>query len=61
MAFVDYEKAFDSVETNSTLNTLTGQNVHPKYVKLIHNIYSATTSTIQLHTEGCLFAKERGA
>ena len=60
LAFVDYEKAFDPVETNAILGALTSQGINPQYVKLIGNIYSAATSTIQLHAEGSPFTLKRG-
>ena len=60
MAFVDYEKAFDSVETNAILEALTKQDIHQQYIKLIGNIYSSAASTIQLHTEGEPFTPKRG-
>jgi len=60
LAFVDYEKAFDSVETNAVMNALKEQQVHPKYVRLLQNIYDSTTSTIQLDEEGQPFAIQRG-
>ena len=60
MTFVDYEKAFDSVETNAILNALHEQNVHSHYIKPIRNIYTSATSTLQLHTEGSPFTLARG-
>jgi len=52
MTFVDYEKAFDSIETNATLNALYEQEVHPQYIKLIQIIYTSASSIIPLDTEG---------
>jgi len=60
LAFVDYEKAFDSAETNAVMNALKEQQVHPNYVRLLQNIYESATSTIQLDEEGQPFAIQRG-
>ena len=60
LAFVDYEKPFDSIETNAILGALNSQGIHPQHVNLIGNIYSAATSTIQLHAEGSPFTLKRG-
>jgi len=51
MAFVNYEKTFDPLETNAILEAFTKQEIHPHYVKLIGDIYSSVASKIQLHTE----------
>ena len=60
MTFVDYEKAFDSIETNAILNALYEQEVHPQHIKLIQNIYTSASSIIQLDTEGSTFNLNRG-
>lgn len=44
LAFVDYEKAFDSVETNAVLKALMEQGVSSRYVALIKDIYSGCTT-----------------
>jgi len=59
LAFVDYEKAFDSVEANAVMNALKEQQVHPYYVRLLQNIYESATFTIQLD-KGQPFAIQRG-
>ncbi|CAD6192379.1 unnamed protein product [Caenorhabditis auriculariae] len=48
MAFVDYYKAFDSVEINAVLNALASAGVATKYVELIANSNEGTSTTIQL-------------
>lgn len=46
LIFVDFEKAFDSVEINAILNSLLASGVESGYVKLLKNIYTdCTTST----------------
>ncbi|KAK6761046.1 hypothetical protein RB195_022203 [Necator americanus] len=39
LTFVDYEKAFDSVETNAILSTLVDQGVDVSYVRTLANCY----------------------
>jgi len=60
MTFVDYEKAIDSVGTNTILKALNDQEVHPQYIKLIQNICASAASIIQLDTEGSTFKLNRG-
>ncbi|CAD6195925.1 unnamed protein product [Caenorhabditis auriculariae] len=48
LAFVDYYKAFDSVEINAVLNALVSARVATKYVELIANSNEGTYTTIQL-------------
>jgi hypothetical protein len=51
LAFVDYEKAFDSVETCSVLEALQEQGINNKYIKLMRDIYSDSSTTVRLHKE----------
>ncbi|NNK28772.1 MAG: reverse transcriptase family protein, partial [Flavobacteriaceae bacterium] len=46
--FVDFEKAFDSVEIDAILSALINQGIETKYVQLIKEIYtnSSTTATL---------------
>jgi len=48
-AFVDYEKAFDSVETDLVLESLQEQGISSKYIKLIKVIYTDNSTTVCLH------------
>ena len=49
MAFIDYEKAFDSVETSAVMGALRNQGVEEVYVRTLENIYEGSTATIRLH------------
>ena len=49
LAFVDYEKAFDSVETWSILDSLDECRVDSRYTRTIKNIYENATSCVKLH------------
>lgn len=51
VAFVDYEKAFDSVETWAVLEALKEQDINPSYIKVIKDIYTGSTTTVKLHKE----------
>ncbi|KAK6740204.1 hypothetical protein RB195_008586 [Necator americanus] len=48
LTFVDYEKAFDSVETNAVLLALVDQGVDSSYVRTLANCYDQCTTRIQL-------------
>ncbi|KAK6755816.1 hypothetical protein RB195_014293 [Necator americanus] len=48
LTFVDYEKAFDSVETNAELSALVDQGVDASYVRILANCYDRCTTKIQL-------------
>ncbi len=49
MAFIDYEKAFDSVKTSAVMQVLRRQGVDELYIKVLEDIYRDSTATIQLH------------
>ena len=51
MAFVDYEKAFDSVETHSVLEALREQGINSNYIKLIRDIHRDNCTTVCLHKD----------
>ncbi|EYB88155.1 hypothetical protein Y032_0252g247 [Ancylostoma ceylanicum] len=48
IAFIDYEKAFDTVETNSLWNVLQEQGVHVQIISLLQGIYTNAQSLIRL-------------
>ena len=54
VAFVDYEKAWDSLETLATLEARHQQDIHPRYIKVKKDscIYTSSIATDTLHTEG---------
>ena len=47
-SFVDFEKAFDSVETNAILESLSNQGINKTYVHLLKDIYTGCSSTMTL-------------
>lgn len=60
MAFVDYNKAFDSLSHNYIWKTLGNQGVHNKYIRIIQEIYKNSTATVQLEHQGEEFCIQRG-
>jgi len=60
LAFVDYEKAFDSVETWSILDSLDECRVDSRYTRTIKNIYENATSCVKLHENTTKFTIGRG-
>ncbi|XGW34167.1 hypothetical protein V3C99_018187 [Haemonchus contortus] len=48
LLFVDYKKAFDSVEINAVSNALAQARVDPAYVHLLEQCLSNTSTSIQL-------------
>ncbi|KAE9416458.1 hypothetical protein Angca_003584, partial [Angiostrongylus cantonensis] len=48
LTFVGYEKAFDSVETNTILSALVDQGENPSYIRTLSDCYRNCTTEIQL-------------
>ncbi|EYC09380.1 hypothetical protein Y032_0060g3081 [Ancylostoma ceylanicum] len=48
LTFVDYEKAFDSVETNAILSALVDQGVDASYVRTLADCYRQCSTAVQL-------------
>lgn len=60
VAFVDYEKAFDSVQTQSILMSLQQQGIEDIYIELLKEIYTESTVTVHLHKESDKIQIKRG-
>ena len=60
MAFVDYEKAFDSVEFGPLLNSLKNQGIESSYINILNEIYLKATSVIRLHEDSNEIKLSRG-
>ena len=60
LIFVDYEKAFDSVEINAVLNALINQNIGKHEIKLIKEIYQTTSTNITLFNKNIQIPIKRG-
>ena len=60
-AFVDYEKAFDSIEFTPLFTALANQGVDPAYITILKDLYNGATSTLKLHKDSNKINLERGA
>ena len=46
VAFMDYEKAFDSVETQAILTSLQEQGIEDVYIEILKDIYTDSSVTV---------------
>ncbi|XP_045460954.1 uncharacterized protein LOC123671253 [Harmonia axyridis] len=60
IAFVDFHKAFDTVELSAVLDSLQKCRVDYRYTKLIYNIYKNATMMVRLHENTNLIRIGRG-
>ncbi|PIO63209.1 hypothetical protein TELCIR_15202, partial [Teladorsagia circumcincta] len=60
LTFVDYEKAFDSVETNAILSALVDQGVESSYVNILADCYRHCSTTLQLFDRPLTIPIEKG-
>ena len=60
IAFIDYTKAFDSVEHECVLQALENQGMQSKYVRLLASIYRNSYAKVRTELEGSTFRIERG-
>ena len=51
IAFVDYEKAFASVQTQAVLTSPQEQGIECAYIELLKEIYTNSSMTVHLHKE----------
>ena len=59
-AFVDYEKAFDSIEVNPLVESLENQGVETAYITLLRDLYNGATSTLKFHRDSDKIKLQRG-
>ena len=60
LGFIDYNKAFDSIEHPFLWQALKEQNVNHKYIIIIKKIYENSTACLKLDKEGRQFKINRG-
>lgn len=60
IAFVDFNKAFDTLEHKFIWDALERQGVHGKYIRILKNVYKKSTAQIKLESIGEEFPVERG-
>ena len=58
--FVDYEKAFDSVEHCGIINAIKEHQINSVYIETLINIYNSGTSVIRLDKESNKFPIQKG-
>lgn len=58
--FIDYNKAFDSIEHENIWYCLKNQGVDQKYIRIIKNVYINSTAKIKLEKEGKEIKINRG-
>ncbi|KAK4328561.1 hypothetical protein Pmani_001037 [Petrolisthes manimaculis] len=61
LAFVHYEKAFDSIEFTPLFKALENQGINPAYITLLRDLYNGTSSTLKLHKDSNKIKLEREA
>ena len=59
-AFVDYEKAFDSIEFEPIFHALKNHGVDKAYLDIVKHLYHEAISVIHLHTDSKKFRLQRG-
>jgi hypothetical protein len=60
VAFVDYRKAFDSVEYTKILDSMEAIAVHSKYIRLIREMYKNSKAKVKTEIEGEMFRTKSG-
>ncbi|KAH7693024.1 protein F43G9.7, partial [Aphelenchoides avenae] len=60
IVFIDYEKAFDSIEMNAVWNALEEQGVDPRYVSLLEETNTGCTTDITLFRDPIRIPVRRG-
>ena len=60
LGFVDFNKAFDTLEHEYIWDALRRQGVQEKYIQIIKNVYIASTAQVKLESTGNEFPIRRG-
>ena len=60
MAFVDYKKAFDNIEHQFLLNSLSSQGTNKTYINFIKHLYSNAKSVVRTEIDSKCFRFRRG-
>jgi hypothetical protein len=60
MVFIDFKKAFDSIEFNAIWSALEHFNVDPETIRMIKQLYSASKSTVKVASTIAEFNIQRG-
>ena len=57
---MDYEKAFDSVQTQAMLTSLQEQGIEDVYIEILKDIYTVISVTVHMHKESEKIRIKRG-
>ena len=49
LAFVDYQKAFDSIKLSSLFDAIKKQGIESSYINLLRSIYTNAAATISIN------------
>ena len=60
VAFVDYEKAFDSIQTQAILTSLQEQGIEDVYIEILKDMHTDSLVTVHLHKESEKIRIKRG-
>lgn len=60
IAFIDYQKAFDTISHSAIWRTLLTQNVNQRYINILKDLYEKSQSRVQLDNVGPPIKIERG-
>ena len=60
IAFIDYRKAFDTVEIWAVTNALRNARIDSRYISIVEKIYQQATMQIQLHEKSERVKLKRG-
>ena len=60
MAFIDYEKEFDSIEHTAVFQALEKQGVESRYINILKNAYNNGTAQIKIDSVSEKFEIDRG-
>lgn len=60
ICFIDFTKAFDSIEHQAIWEALTQQGIDKEYVELLYNIYSKCSAKIRMERDGSEFPVRKG-
>ena len=55
LAFMEYTKAFDSIEIPAIMQALENQSIHPNYIHILKHIYHNSYSFIRFNQDSTAF------
>jgi len=58
--YVDFQKAYDSIDHNSLWESMVRQGGHSKIIKVIRNLYQRAEAYLRIEKDGQKFKMKRG-